>query len=132
MAYDGTKAFVAALEREGELVRVAGVVDPRLEIAVLADRVMKEKEKGPALLFERPKGSSFPLLINAFGSRKRMSLALGVADLEEHARAIAELVHTRAPKNARDLAAMVGRLPALASTVPRAVTKAPCQEVVLR
>lgn len=129
MPHDGLKAFVHALEREGELVRIAREVDPHLEIAVLADRVMKAG--GPALLFERPKGSRFPVLVNAYGSRKRMSMALGVPDLEEHARAIEELVHTRAPKSARELAEMAGRLPALASTVPRAVTKAPCQEVVL-
>jgi 4-hydroxy-3-polyprenylbenzoate decarboxylase len=61
-----------------------------------------------------------------------MSLALGVADLEEHAQAIGELVHTRAPKSARELAEMAGKLPALASTVPRSVSKAASQEVVLR
>jgi len=129
MAFDGgLRAFVDALEREGELVRVAREVDPVLEVAEIADRVMKAG--GPALLFERVRGSRFPLLINAYGSRKRMSMALGVADLEEHARAIEELVHTRAPKSARDLAEMAGKLPALAATVPRKVTRAPCQEVV--
>ena len=129
MAYDGLRSFVSALEKEGELVRIEREVDPHLEIAVLADRVMKEG--GPALLFEKPKGSRLPLLINAFGSRKRMSLALGVSDLEEHARAIAELVHTRAPANARELAKLATTLPQLGAAVPRKVTKAPCQEIVL-
>jgi len=83
--YDGLGAFVEALEREGELVRIAREVDPFLEIGTIADRTMKGG--GPALLFERPKGSRFPLLINAFGSRARMSLALGVRDLEaDHGR----------------------------------------------
>jgi 4-hydroxy-3-polyprenylbenzoate decarboxylase len=132
MAYDGLRAFVETLEREGlespELVRIQREVDPNLEIAEIADRTMKTG--GPALLFENVKGSRFPLLINAYGSRRRMSRALGVADLEEHAKAIAELVHTRAPKSARELVDMAGKLPALASAVPRKVTSAACQEVV--
>ncbi|HEY8088608.1 MAG TPA: hypothetical protein VIF09_12205, partial [Polyangiaceae bacterium] len=94
MAWDGMGAFVDALEQQGELVRVRKRVDPRLEIAAVADRVMKAG--GPALLFEDVSGSRFPLLINAFGTRRRMSMALGVDDLEEHARAIEELVRTRA------------------------------------
>ena len=130
MAYDGLRAFVERLEREpdGQLVRIAREVDPNLEIAEIADRTMKAG--GPALLFENVKGSRFPLLINAYGSRRRMSRALGVDDLEEHAKAIEELVHTRAPKSARELADMAGRLPALANAVPRKVSTAACQEIV--
>jgi 4-hydroxy-3-polyprenylbenzoate decarboxylase len=134
MAYDGLRAFVETLEREAsvagmaELVRIQREVDPYLEIAEIADRVMKSG--GPALLFENVKGSRFPLLINAYGSRRRMSRALGVDDLEEHARTIEQLVHTRAPKSARELAEMAGKLPALASAVPRKVSFAACQEVV--
>jgi 4-hydroxy-3-polyprenylbenzoate decarboxylase len=127
--YDGLRSFVEALERAGELVRISKEVDPHLEMAEIADRTMKAA--GPALLFERPKGSRFPLLINAYGSRKRMSLALGVADLEDHARAIAELVHAKAPGSARELADMARRLPALAHAVPRRATRAPCHDVVL-
>jgi 4-hydroxy-3-polyprenylbenzoate decarboxylase len=127
--YDGLSAFVEALEREGELVRIGREIDPVLEMAEIADRTMKAG--GPALLFERPKGSRFPLLINAFGSRRRMSLALGVSDLEEHARRIAELVHTKAPGSARELAEMATKLPALSHAVPRRVARGPCQEVVL-
>lgn len=135
--YDGLSAFVAVLEREGELVRIRREVDPYLEIAEIADRTMKAG--GPALLFERPKaprgleraGAAFPLLINAFGSRRRMSLALGVDDLEEHARAIAELVHSKAPGSARELAEMARKLPALSHAVPRKASRAPCQEIVL-
>ena len=128
MAYDGLRSFVETLEREGELVRVTREVDPYLELAEIADRTMKAG--GPALFFENVKGSTFPLLINAYGSRKRMSRALGVDDLEEHARTIEQLVHTRAPKSARELADMAGKLPALARAVPRKVTSAACQEVV--
>jgi len=128
LAWDGMAAFVRGLEERDEVVRVTRRVDPRLEVAAIADRVMKSG--GPALLFQNVGGSPFPLLINAFGSRRRMSLALGVDDLEEHARAIAELVVARAPSSARELAHLALKLPELAHIPPRATSRAPCQEIV--
>jgi 4-hydroxy-3-polyprenylbenzoate decarboxylase len=68
--------WIALLEREGELVRVAAEVDPDLEITEIVDRTVKAG--GPALLFERPKGSRHPLLINQFGTERRMCLAFDV------------------------------------------------------
>lgn len=130
MAYDGMIAFVRALEERGELVRIQRPVDAHLEVAEIADRVMKTG--GPALLFENVSGAKFPLLIHAFGSRRRMSLALGVDDLEEHARAIDELVKTKAPGSAKELAQLAMKLPELAHIPPHRVDRAPCQEVVLR
>jgi 4-hydroxy-3-polyprenylbenzoate decarboxylase len=129
MAWDGMGAFVRALEQRGELVRVRRRVDAHLEIAALADRVTKAG--GPALLFEDASGSRFPLLINAFGTRRRMSLALGVEDLEEHARAIEELVRTRAPANARELAQLALKVPDLAHVPPRSTARGACQDTVL-
>jgi 4-hydroxy-3-polyprenylbenzoate decarboxylase len=126
MAYDGMRAFVQALEASGELVRVRKRVDPHLEIAAIADQVMKAG--GPALLFE-DNGSRFPVLINAFGSRKRMQMALG-GDLEQHARSIEELVKTRAPSSARELAALAMKLPELAHVPPRKSSSGACQEIV--
>ena len=64
----------------------------KLEIAEIAARTMKLPDGGPALLFENPRGSRFPLAINVFGSRRRMAMALGVREIEEHARALAELL----------------------------------------
>ena len=69
--------WIALLEREGELVRVSAEVDPDLEITEIVDRTVKAG--GPALLFEKPKGSEHPLLINQFGTERRMCLAFGVA-----------------------------------------------------
>jgi 4-hydroxy-3-polyprenylbenzoate decarboxylase len=128
MAWDGMGAFVRALEQRGDLVRVRHAVDARLEIAAIADRVVKQC--GPALLFENVPGARFPLLINAFGSRARMSLALGVDDLEEHARAIESLVHTKAPSSPRELAQLALKLPELAHVPPRSVSSGACQQVV--
>ncbi|MGO9707417.1 MAG: menaquinone biosynthesis decarboxylase [Polyangiaceae bacterium] len=133
MAYGGIGAFASALEQRGLLARIRREVDPVLEVAAIADRVMKSG--GPALLFERVRGGRFPVLINAFGSRERMSLALGVDDLETHARSIDELVRTRAPGSARELAALASRLPELAHVPPRKLkdgATADCQQVVMR
>ena len=66
--------WIALLEREGELRRISAEVDPDLEITEITDRVVKSG--GPALLFENPKGSHHPLLINQFGTERRMCLAL--------------------------------------------------------
>ena len=129
MAYDGMAEFVTALEARGELVRVTRRVDPVLQVSAIADRFMKSG--GPALLFEQVGDAKFPLLINAYGSRARMSLALGVDDLEEHARAIEALVHTRPSMSAAGLAQLAQTLPELAHVPPRRVSEARCHDVVL-
>ena len=85
MAYDDLRGFISALERAGELKRISFEVDPYLEIAEFADRSVKKS--GPAFLFEKPKDSSIPVLINAFASMKRMQLALGVDSVEVPMRA---------------------------------------------
>jgi 4-hydroxy-3-polyprenylbenzoate decarboxylase len=72
--------WIALLEREGELVRVSAEVDPHLEITEITDRVVKAG--GPALLFENPKGSDHPLLINQFGTERRMCLAFDEPSLD--------------------------------------------------
>jgi 4-hydroxy-3-polyprenylbenzoate decarboxylase len=128
MTYDGMASFVADLEARGELARVSRRVDPVLEVSAIADRVMKAG--GPALLFERVGESRFPLLINAYGSRRRMSLALGVSDLEEHARAIEGLVRARPGLSAAGIASALLTIPDLVSLVPRKVADAACHEIV--
>jgi 4-hydroxy-3-polyprenylbenzoate decarboxylase len=81
--YKNLSKYVALLEHEGELVRVAAEVDPVLEIAEITDRVSKSPGGGPALLFERVKGSEFPVVTNLFGSARRMARALGADSLDE-------------------------------------------------
>src|ERR1700749_4662079 len=82
MAYKSLRAFIEALDKAGELVRIRTFVDPVLEIAEIADRVSKTPDRNKALLFENT-GTDFPLLINAMGSERRMALALGVNELDD-------------------------------------------------
>ena len=75
------REWIALLEREGELVRVTAEVDPHLEVTEIVDRTVRAG--GPALLFEHPKGAQHPLLINQFGTERRMCLAFGVERLDD-------------------------------------------------
>src|SRR5205809_3277834 len=75
MPFDGLQDFIRYLEQKGELKRVHAQVDPELEVTEITQRVLQEH--GPALLFERPKGSSTPLLMNLFGTMDRVRAALG-------------------------------------------------------
>ena len=85
LAYRDLREFVAKLEKEGELRRISAEIDPVLEITEITDRVTRAG--GPALLFERPKGSRVPLLINMLGSEHRMNLALEVSEHRRSGRA---------------------------------------------
>ena len=128
MAYNSLLDFVQVLEREGELKRISHPVKANLEITEIADRVMKNG--GPALLFENVTEKNIPLLINAFGSSKRMALALGVDDIEETAREIAKLIQTRPPKSWKDKFQLLGELVKLAGIPPKTVAEGACQEIV--
>jgi 4-hydroxy-3-polyprenylbenzoate decarboxylase len=64
------RSFIEKFESNGELRRISVEVDPFLKITEITNRV--HDASGPALLFENIKGSPFPLLINAFGSQKRI------------------------------------------------------------
>jgi len=81
--YANLREFVDLLRKRGELVEIAAPVDPRLEIAEIADRCVKSASGGPALLFTNVRGSTMPVLINALATRARMEAALGVASLDD-------------------------------------------------
>jgi 4-hydroxy-3-polyprenylbenzoate decarboxylase len=128
MAYQDLRDFVRALERAGELKRIGIEVDPRLEITEFADRAVKQG--GPALLFERPKGSSIPVLINAFASRRRMEIALEVESVDEVAARITELLEMRMPQGLIGKLKMLPKLADMANFFPKTVSSAPCKEVI--
>ena len=98
--FDSLREFVRFLDARGQLHRIKREIDPVLEVSEIAQRVMRSG--GPALLFEKIKGSRFPLLINTYATRQRMSWALGVEDLSAHATTIAELVKAQPPASLLD------------------------------
>ena len=75
MAYADLRDFIRALEKHGELKRIPFEVDPELEITEFADRSVKTG--GPAFLFEKPRESKIPVLINAFASNEAHGACAG-------------------------------------------------------
>lgn len=128
MPFDDLPSFVEALDAAGELLRIRAPADPVLEIAEITDRVTKSG--GPALLFENPVGSRFPLLINAFGTLRRTCMAFGVESLDDIGRRIAKMISTDVPVGFADKLRRVPELLALANYPPRTVRSGPCQEIV--
>lgn len=133
MAWKDQQAFIDALEMSGELVRIKTYVNPHLEIAEITDRISKSGGGGKALLFENT-GYDFPVLMNAYGSERRMCMALGVSDLDETAREVEDLFKMiSAPKESMlDKLKLLPKLGAFASWMP-AVKKGrgACQEVIM-
>ncbi|MDP3283079.1 MAG: menaquinone biosynthesis decarboxylase, partial [Desulfobacterales bacterium] len=126
MPYKNLQQFIKELEASGELHRVGAEVDHELEITEIADRV--SKSCGPALLFERVKGFSCPLLINAFGSYKRMQLALSCKSFDEIAVRLESNIKMRPPEGFMDKIRMLFTLKEIAGFIPKKVKTAPCQE----
>jgi 4-hydroxy-3-polyprenylbenzoate decarboxylase len=132
MAYKNQQQFIDVLEREGELVRIKEYVDPKLEIAEITDRISKTPGGGKALLFENT-GYDFPVLMNAYGSEKRMCLALGVNHLDDVAHDIEALFKMLAsPKESIvDKLKLLPKLGQFASWMPKVRSgRGECQQVV--
>jgi len=122
------QTLVAELEERGWLKRVRAAVDPALEITEITDRVTKAG--GPALLFERVKGTDIPLLINTFGTRQRMCLALGCSDFDELAARVRSLLRPEIPTTLMQKLRKLPELAQLGSLPPKVVQRGVCQEVV--
>jgi len=132
MAYRDLRDFLSQLEAQGELKRISLEVDPRLEMTELCDRVLKRE--GPALLFERPKGHTVPVLANLFGTTRRVALGMGrenVAQLRELGELLAYLKEPDPPKGLREAWEKLPLLKRIVSMAPKTIARAPCQEVVL-
>ncbi len=139
MAYDDLRQWMAALERAGELKRIRTEVDPILEITEVTDRVSKGHSGkngaagGPALLFENVKGyAGIPVLINQFGSARRMNLALGVDSLDEVAERIRAFTDVKSPQGFLDKVKMLPMLAEMGKFFPKTVASGPCKEVIKR
>ena len=139
--YNSLRDFLARLESEGELIRIKEKVSPILEITEIIDRICKSHNGGKAILFENVDGSDpqlnnsgtgVPVLINAFGSKKRMAMALGVDNIEEIVRDIQELIELKPPQNLIEKIKFLPRLFEISHYPPKLISgKAPCHEVVL-
>ena len=122
--------WISLLEREGELFRVTAEVDPDLEVTEIVDRTVKAG--GPALLFENPRGARHPLLINQFGTERRMCLAFGVERLDDVARRLSDVLELQPPAGLMEKVRGLQKLKSIADSVPQSVRQGVCQEVVLR
>jgi 4-hydroxy-3-polyprenylbenzoate decarboxylase len=137
LAYNDLREWIAALDRAGELKRIRAEVDPILELAEITDRVSKGAAKkygrsgGPALLFENVKGANgMPVLINQFGSERRMQMALGVDRLDEIAERIRQLMNLKSPEGFMEKLKMLPMLADMGKLFPRTVQTGPCKEVI--
>ncbi|HEX4681748.1 MAG TPA: menaquinone biosynthesis decarboxylase [Gemmatimonadaceae bacterium] len=135
---DTLAEFIGHLDRAGEIVRVRQPVSANLELCEISDRVMKMARGGPALLFENVtllngERSAFPIAINTFGSMRRMSMSLGVDDLDAVGERITGLLEMKVPEGLIGKLSMLPRLLEVGKFPPRMVRGgAPCQEVVWR
>lgn len=134
MAFGSFHHFLQQLERAGELQRIDEPVDTELVIAEWANREMKSPGGGKALLFEKPlidgKASHFPVAINTMGSRKRVSMALGVNDVSDLAQEIQLILKAKPPTDLREGFALLKQGIHLLHARPKRVSNGPCQEVV--
>ncbi len=128
MAYRDLRDFLKKLEKAGELKRISAEVDPVLEITEISDRAVKSG--GPALLFERPRGSRFPAVTNLVGSERRMNLALEVESLDEIAGRISSILDMQSPQGLLDKVKMLPKLAEIGTLFPKTVRSGDCQEVV--
>ena len=131
MVYRDLREFLAQLEQDGELRRIADPVSPHLEMTALCDRVLRVA--GPALLFEQPTGHVMPVLGNLFGTPARVMRAMGLRERGE-VRALGEMLASlkepSAPSGFKDMMGMGGMLKTLWQMAPCQVRGAPCQQQV--
>jgi 4-hydroxy-3-polyprenylbenzoate decarboxylase len=131
MKYKDLRDFIAQLEHQGELKRVAIEIDPHLEMTEICDRVLKAG--GPAILFEKPKGHTIPVLGNLFGTPRRVAMGMGqesVEALREVGKLLAYLKEPEPPKGLMDAWEKFPVLKQVLNMTPKELSKAPCQEIV--
>jgi 4-hydroxy-3-polyprenylbenzoate decarboxylase len=130
--YQNLQEFISELERAGELLRIKAPVSKDLEITQITDLVSKSPGGGKALLFENVRESRFPVLMNAFGSERRICMALGTESLDALSERLSQFVRLEPPKSLRQLVRLLPMGLDLMRFIPRRTKRAPCQEVVFR
>ena len=132
MAYSSLYKFIEVLEKEDEILKISKYVKSELEITEITDRISKSKDGGKALLFKNTK-TLFPILVNAFGSEKRMSLALGINKLDEIGSEMEKIFQelTSPKENILQKLHLLPQLGKIASWVPQKTNKkGVCQEKI--
>ncbi|MCK5903003.1 MAG: UbiD family decarboxylase, partial [Cocleimonas sp.] len=132
MKYKDLRDFITQLEKQGELKRITVEVDPYLEMTEICDRVLRAK--GPALLFENPKGYSTPVLANLFGTPKRVAMGMGedsVESLREVGRLLAMLKQPEPPKGMKDAWNALPVFRKVLDMAPKTIKRAACQQVTI-
>ena len=132
MAFSDLRDFIKLLEKEGELKRISTEVDPYLEVTEISDRVLRAG--GPALLFENPKGSSIPLLVNLFGNSRRIALAMGQEDIDglrDVGKLLAFLKEPTPPSGWKDVWQKLPSYKQVLNVSPNVKKSAVCQDVVI-
>ncbi len=131
MKYHDLRDFIAQLEAMGELKRIGVEVDPKLEMTEICDRVLRAG--GPAILFEKPRGGTMPVLCNLFGTPRRVALGMGeesTAALREVGKLLAYLKEPEPPRGLKDAWEKLPVLKQVLHMAPKIVSSAPCQEIV--
>ncbi|MBU1690148.1 MAG: 4-hydroxy-3-polyprenylbenzoate decarboxylase [Gammaproteobacteria bacterium] len=131
MKYHDLRDFITQLEKQGELKRIGAEINPRLEMTEICDRVLKAG--GPAILFEKPKGHSIPVLANLFGTPRRVAMGMGedsVEALREVGKLLAFLKEPEPPKGLKDAWDKFPLFKQVLNMAPKELSSAPCQEIV--
>ena len=128
MPYEDLREFIERLEAENEPARIKHEVSPILEMTEIADRVVKGD--GKALLFEKPKGYDIPVLMNAFGTERRMKMALEVERFEEIGERLLDILRFK-PESLFDGLKGLGKIKELTTFIPKKVKKGACKEVIM-
>jgi len=132
MVFSDLRDFIKLLEKKGELKRISIEVDPYLEVTEISDRVLRAG--GPALLFEKPKGSSIPLLVNLFGNSRRIALAMGQEDIDglrDVGKLLAFLKEPTPPSGWKDVWQKLPSYKQVLNVSPNVKKSAVCQDVVI-
>mgnify|MGYP006346498413 FL=1 len=132
MKYRDLREFITNLESLGELKRIQQPVSPRLEMTALCDKVLRAG--GPAILFENPTGYQIPVLGNLFGTTRRVALGMGkdnISELRAVGEFLAELKEPQPPKGLRDAWDKLPLLKQLYNMLPKTITKAPVQQIII-
>src|SRR5690349_24698334 len=143
MSYRSLRDFLTRLEKDGELVRVKEPVSTVLEMTEIQTRLIAEG--GPAVIFEKPiktdgTPSDMPVLVNLFGTVKRVAMGVTMggierttgADLREVGELLAQLRQPQPPRSFGEAAQLLPLVKTILAMKPKTVSRPACQEIVLR